>query len=74
MRQAFNVREGVKPGDFKFPKRFKTPLAVGPGEGQQVDFETLRDHYFVAMGWDPKTGRPSEQTIKSLGVEDALIG
>jgi aldehyde:ferredoxin oxidoreductase len=74
LRQAFNVREGAKPADFKFPKRFETPLAVGPGEGQKVDFETLRDHYFVAMGWDSKTGRPSKQTIKSLGIEDALVG
>jgi aldehyde:ferredoxin oxidoreductase len=74
LRQAFNAREGVKPKDFKFPRRFQTPLTVGPGAGQQVDFETLRDHYFMAMGWDPESGKPSRRTLERLGIEPGLAG
>ena len=64
LRQAFDAREGIKPSDFRYPKRFETPLAVGPGAGKEIPFEQLREHYFKAMGWDPGTGAPSEQTLR----------
>ena len=72
LRQAFNAREGVKPADFKFPKRFDPPLAVGPAAGKTVDFETLRKEYFQSMGWDIATGRPYPETLKELGLEDLV--
>ena len=36
--------------------------------------ETLRDHYFVAMGWDPSTGQPEAQTLRALSIEPVLVG
>ena len=73
LRQAFNSREGLRPDDFRLPKRFETPLSVGPAAGHKIPFETLRAHYFEAMGWDPKTGKPSPETLTELGIEASLV-
>ena len=73
MRQAFNAREGIKPDQFKMPKRLLEPLTVGPGTGQRVDFETLRRCYFEAMGWDAKTGMPGGQVLADLGLDNIEI-
>lgn len=72
LRQAFNLREGIRPDDFRLPKRFDVPLNVGPAAGQKPPFESLRSHYFEAMGWDPKTGKPAAETLTELGIETAL--
>jgi len=69
LRQAFNVREGLSPEDFKLPKRVTEPLSVGAAAGVKVDFETLRKGYFKAMGWDEKTGEPHKKTLIYLGLD-----
>jgi aldehyde:ferredoxin oxidoreductase len=74
LRQAFDVREGVGPTRFRFPKRFETPLAVGPGAGQEIPFEMIRERYYEAMGWDPKTGAPLDQTLTDLGLDPGILG
>ncbi len=69
MRQLFNVRQGIKPQDFKLPKRFETSLTAGPAAGAPVPpFEQLKADYYVAMGWDPVTGEPSAETLERLGI------
>ncbi len=72
LRQAFNVREGLKPTDFKLPKRFLQPLNVGPAAGQLVDFDAVKAGYFASMGWDLKSGRPYLLTLKELGLESLV--
>lgn len=68
VRQAFNHREGVRPDDFRLPKRFEVPLAVGPAAGRTVSPEALRRQYFEAMGWDAGTGRPRPETLTALDI------
>lgn len=72
MRQAFNVREGLRPGDFKAPNRVlgRPPLETGPTAGRSVDIETLGRDYLVAMDWDPDSGKPSRSKLRELGLED----
>ena len=74
LRQCFNVREGIRPGDFKLPDRAvgRPPLAEGPTKGITVDVQTLAREYYAAMGWDPETGRPSAARLRALGLEEAL--
>ena len=69
LRQAFNFREGIRPEDFRLPKRFEAPLSVGPMAGHDVPFDMMREHYYKAMGWDPETGRPLPETLADLGLE-----
>jgi len=76
LRQAFNVREGLKPADFK-----PHPRMMGQGDGKldagplrdiEVPLLELREAYFAAMDWDPETGRPSRSRAAALGLEDLL--
>jgi aldehyde:ferredoxin oxidoreductase len=32
----------------------------------------MKSHYFDLMGWDPATGKPLPQTLKSLGLEKLI--
>ena len=69
LRQAFNAREGIKPEEFRLPKRVIVPQSVGPATGLEIDFETLKKCYFEAMGWDINTGKPNHQTLVDLGID-----
>lgn len=68
-RQAFNLREGLAPDDFRLPKRFDVPISAGPTAGNQVPFEDMRADYFAAMGWDRATGAPLPETLVDLGLK-----
>ncbi|OFW60291.1 MAG: hypothetical protein A2133_10025 [Actinobacteria bacterium RBG_16_64_13] len=68
LRQAFNVREGLGPDDFQFPKRLEEPISAGPAVGTSVPFAEMRKDYFKAMGWDPQTGAPTAQTLRDLAI------
>ena len=74
MRQAFNVREGLKPSDFKYPDRVlgKPPLKSGPLTGVTIEkqVEELVEEYFKSMDWDLKTGKPSRKRLLELELED----
>jgi len=70
LRQLFNVREGITPSDFRLPDRMAgiPPQSAGPLEGVTVDIDTLTREYREAMEWDPKTGKPSDASLKRLGL------
>ncbi len=70
LRQAFNAREGILPKEFELPKRLAEPASTGPIAGLKVDFDALKSHYFAAMGWDQKTGRPYRRTLINLGIDE----
>jgi aldehyde:ferredoxin oxidoreductase len=69
LRQTFNAREGVNPKDFKLPERLTGPALVGPSAGTKIDFDTLKESYFKALGWDMGSGKPNPQTLESMGLE-----
>jgi aldehyde:ferredoxin oxidoreductase len=70
LRQAFNAREGLTPDQIDLPGRLKEePIASGAPPLPKIDFQALREGYFRAMGWDMKTGRPSQDTLPDLGLE-----
>jgi aldehyde:ferredoxin oxidoreductase len=70
LRQAFNAREGILPGDFCLPERLVQPLEVGVSAGQKIDFETMKASYFEAMGWDLRSGKPNPETWVELGLDE----
>jgi len=69
LRQAFNFREGLRPDDYRLPKRFEQPLSAGPAAGHDVPFAQLREEYYRTMGWDPQSGRPLPETLADLGLD-----
>lgn len=57
-RQLFDVREGINPISLAVPGR-----VTG-----MIDLETMAREFYQAMGWDLKTGKPSSERIKELGL------
>jgi aldehyde:ferredoxin oxidoreductase len=72
IRQAFNIREGLNPLEFKVPDRVlgKPPLKEGPVAGVTVDEDTMIKEYLTAMDWDLKTAKPSKKKLLELGLVD----
>ncbi len=72
IRQAFNVREGLNPLQFKVPDRVlgRPPQKEGPLAGVTVDEDTLIKECLTAMDWDLKTAKPSKKKLQELGLED----
>lgn len=68
LRQVFNLREGLHPDDFRLPERISAPAMAGQFAGKQIDFGTLRNSFYTAMGWDTRSGWPSETTLRELGL------
>jgi len=71
MRQAFNIREGIKT-PWKFPDRMMgvPPKQAGPRAGITLKKEELTDEFYTERGWDTKTGKPSKKTLEELGLND----
>ena len=71
-RQAFNIREGLNPLQFKVPDRVlgRPPQKEGPLAGVTVDEDTLIKDCLTAMDWDLKTAKPSKKKLLELGLED----
>ena len=72
IRQAFNIREGLKPRQFAIPGRIMgmPPHKTGPLAGKTVDAETMVKEYLAIMDWDLKTAKPSKAKLSALGLED----
>lgn len=74
IRQAFNIREGLNPLEFKIPDRVvgKPPKKLGPTAGITVDENTLYTDYLKAMDWDLETAKPSKKKLTELQLDNAL--
>jgi aldehyde:ferredoxin oxidoreductase len=72
LRQMFNIREGVQPVNFKLPDRLagKPPLKEGPLQGKSVPIEAMMRNYWKHFGWNEENGRPLEETIGQLGLDN----
>jgi aldehyde:ferredoxin oxidoreductase len=70
LRHCFNLREGIAPSDVKLPKRMagQPPQEEGPVAGVTLDVDNLAREYREAMGWDPDSGIPDENTLERLGL------
>ena len=70
-----NARRGFTRKEDILPKRLNDPLPDGPKAGHRVDpeaFEEMLDRYYAFLGWDPKTGVPSEGKLMELDLEWAI--
>ncbi len=72
LRQAFNVREGINPLQFKVPGRVVglPPLRAGPTAGFTLDEQNLDRAFLMEMNWDTQTTRPDKNKLMELGLQD----
>ena len=71
LSRAFNMRDGFSRADDNLPKRLvEEPMPDGPAKGHVVEqLDTMLDNYYEARGWDNKTGKPSPEKLKELGLD-----
>jgi aldehyde:ferredoxin oxidoreductase len=71
LRQCFTIREGVNIPDIRLPSRMKgdPPKETGPVAGIIIDEQSLSHEYRKAMGWDPESGQPTDDTLRKLGLD-----
>lgn len=71
MRHSFNLREGIKPKDFKMTERAigKPPLERGPHSGVTLDMDTACQLFYQAYEWDPQSGQPTPAALQRLGLQ-----
>jgi aldehyde:ferredoxin oxidoreductase len=69
--RVFNFRQGLDPSLETPSFRYGSTPTDGPAEGKDIEpyFQWMKSFYFELMGWDPATGKPLPQTLKSLGLE-----
>ena len=72
LMKCFNVRRGHTPAnDLDFGGRILEPPASGPAKGKTVApyLKDMLTEYYTLLGWDPETGKPKEETLLRLGLE-----
>ena len=71
LRQAFNIKHGIEPKDFKISDRAvgKPPLSGGANKGRTVDIDKMMEGYWGQFGWDTSTGKPGAECMEKLGIE-----
>ena len=74
LQRLFNMREGLSRKDDILPERIKQQPAFGFYEKEDQcaikDFEGMLDEYYAARRWDIKTGMPSKEKLRDLGLEE----
>ncbi|MFC1988786.1 aldehyde ferredoxin oxidoreductase family protein [Chloroflexota bacterium] len=75
LRQAFNIREGLNPIEFKVPDRVlgRPAQTEGPLAGVTIDEDTMEKEYMAALDWDAKTAKPSKKKLLELGLDDVAL-
>lgn len=72
MQKLFNIRQGEKPADAKYPSRFyKQALTAPDGQKRQLneqEVEGVLQEYYGYRGWDSR-GKPMEAKLQQLGLK-----
>lgn len=72
MARVFNIREGFSAKDDRLPERLFEKLEPGTPREKGImreDFAKAIKLYYEAMGWDGKTGIPTDGRLSFLGLE-----
>jgi aldehyde:ferredoxin oxidoreductase len=72
--RVFNFRHGLRPELERPSVRYSSTPVDGPLKGRPIKphIDFMVHTYYESMGWDPKTGRPLPQTLKSLGLDEII--
>ncbi|PKN70343.1 MAG: aldehyde ferredoxin oxidoreductase [Deltaproteobacteria bacterium HGW-Deltaproteobacteria-12] len=69
-RQAFNIKQGKNPRDNRLSDRAVgiKPMTHGANKGRTVQIDKMMSDYWKLFGWDTKTGIPTDESMKRLGI------
>jgi aldehyde:ferredoxin oxidoreductase len=69
--RIFNIRHGLRRELERPSDRYGSAPVDGPAQGKRIlsVWDEMVNNYYTHMGWDPSTGKPLPETLKSLGLE-----
>jgi len=71
LKQAFNVKHGIKPRNLKANERSlgRPPMPRGANKGRVVDIEKMMSDYWRQFDWHARTGKPNLKSMAKLDIE-----
>lgn len=74
LARTFNLLAGIDAGlDAPSPRYGSTPTdGKAAGKGIMEHWGEMVKNYYKHMGWDENTGKPLPETLKNLGLSDAV--
>ena len=72
--RVFNFRHGLTKEVEAPSVRYGSAPVDGPAKGIAITphWDFVRRNYYQHMGWDPETGKPLPETLRSLGLEECI--
>ncbi len=73
--RVFSFRHGLDIATERPSKRYGSVPEAGLSAGKDImaKWDEMLENYYTRMGWDPKTGRPLDETLKKYDLSE-LIG
>jgi aldehyde:ferredoxin oxidoreductase len=68
-KRVMNLRLGATAEDDRLPKHALKPLPDSPAAGNVPDLSRQLREYHALRGWDPMTGHPTRERLRTLGIE-----
>ncbi|MEL7655394.1 MAG: aldehyde ferredoxin oxidoreductase family protein [Bacillota bacterium] len=72
IRQLFQFKHGIDPTNIYVHPRMLGPYKSGPLQWHQVPLEGMRTLEWDYLGWDPQTGKPTEESIAAMDLDKIL--
>jgi aldehyde:ferredoxin oxidoreductase len=69
LKRAINNKLGLSRTDDQLPRIAVIALTEGSTAEKAPDMELLLKDYYAHRGWDWETGKPSRETLVSLGLD-----
>jgi len=70
LKRAINHRMGLTRANDKLPKALLEPYKEGGAEGFVPDLPAMLNAYYEARGWDKESGKPTQEKLIELGLDD----
>lgn len=72
--RVFNIRHGLKREAERPSVRYGSIPVDGPARGFNImeKWDWMTENYYTLMGWDPRTGNPTQETLKNLDIGEIV--
>jgi aldehyde:ferredoxin oxidoreductase len=74
LKRTINHRLGLTAEDDRLPAHLLEPFEDAQDPDFRIPFEDMLRAYHEARGWDPVTGQPTPETMRSLGLDSLIEG
>ncbi len=68
-KRLFSLKMGITAADDKLPQILLTPKDQSESAGKTPNFKQLKEAYYKYRTFDLKTGKPSPEKLKKLGLD-----